>query len=249
MEEKIQKLVADFLIEYQKEHGDMHIWRTPLVGYADPYHPYLRNLNNIVYEGHRMPEEFLPDVTAVLCVFVPFTREVEESNHFSKSNAPSKVWAEAYDASFKMFDALGEYLVDEIGKLGYKAVIPTGVGMLSELLRSNWSQRHIAYTAGLGTFGINNMLITKEGCCGRYFNMVTNLPMKTGKPLEKEMCLYKQNGSCKVCVEHCTAGALTTEGFDRFKCNKVLEGNLKVAGEEVCGKCVTEIPCAFRGFA
>lgn len=32
---------------------------------------------------------------------------------------------------------------------------------------SEWSHRHAAYIAGLGIFGINNMLITNKGCVGR----------------------------------------------------------------------------------
>ena len=128
---------------------------------------------------------------------------------------------------------------------------------------SDWSQRHIAYAAGLGTFGLNNMLITKKGCCGRYSTLITNLDIKPDRPLEQELCLYKRKLKCQICVNNCPIGALTAEGYDRQKCYYLCKKNAEVYtdfgssyltedgdkansdGSEVCGKCVTGSPCAF----
>ena len=65
------------------------------------------------------------------------------------------------------------------------------------------------------------MLITKTGCCGRYSTIVTNLDVQADSPLEEEYCLYKKNGTCGVCVQHCPSGALTFDGFNRYKCYDV----------------------------
>lgn len=63
-------------------------------------------------------------------------------------------------------------------------------------------------------------------------------------------------------MKRCPSGALTPEGFDRHKCYAVLlknaaiynnlgtsytdaNGNAVSSGSDVCGKCVTSIPCAF----
>ncbi len=107
------------------------------------------------------------------------------------------------------------------------------------------------------------MLITKVGCCGRYNTIVTNLDVKADSPLKEELCLYKKNGSCGICVKHCPSGALTLDGYDRHKCYIVLRKNGELytefgssytdesgddpnsVGSEVCGKCVVNTPCTF----
>ena len=100
--------------------------------------------------------------------------------------------------------------------------------------RSRWSQRHVAYLAGHGTFGLNNMLISDAGSVGRYFSIVTGLELPVGGPVLQERCLWKQDGSCGLCVQRCEAGALTTESFDRFKClARCLENMQKYPGADV----------------
>lgn len=36
----------------------------------------------------------------------------------------------------------------------------------------------------MGPFGVNNILITKVECCGRYSTIVTNLDVEPDSPLE-----------------------------------------------------------------
>jgi len=136
-----------------------------------------------------------------------------------------------------------------------------------ERLVSHWSHRHFAYLAGLGTFGINNMLITRSGGCGRYTSVVTDLDITPGQPLETEYCLYKKNGKCGACLRRCPTAALTaadgTSHYDRHKCFAILKKNAEAyqdfgssytnedgransVGSEVCGKCTVHVPCALR---
>ena len=128
-----------------------------------------------------------------------------------------------------------------------------------ERLARDWSQRHFARAAGLGTLGINNMLITPSGCCGRLGSIVTALDAVPDTPLEDELCIYKRSRRCRACVLRCGSGALTEQGFDRRKCYAVVRENAArftdlgssygdepgTEGSEVCGKCTTCIPCAF----
>lgn len=79
--------------------------------------------------------------------------------------------------------------------------------------RSKWSQRHVAYVCGHGTFGLNNMLISDRGCVGRYYSIITALPIETDPVVTEERCLYKRNGGCKLCVKRCVAEALTEKEF------------------------------------
>ncbi len=74
---------------------------------------------------------------------------------------------------------------------------------------------------------------------------MADIPVEPGHHLEEENCLYKSRGICRKCVDNCFSGALTVEGFDREKCFAACEKNLAVYGVDVCGKCDTNIPCAF----
>lgn len=241
----ITVIVREYVDEYPRENKISHLWREPLVGFADVNHPYICNLPYVVSETHRMPEDFMPAPTVIISYFIPFKKELADTNINVPEHAASKEWAEAYGITNTMMGRLNECLAGRLNEMGYRAAVPQNIGMMVSELKSPWSQRHIAYAAGLGTFGINNMLITKEGCCGRYNSIVADIPVDADQPLEKENCLYKSRGICKKCVANCFSGALTTEGFDRHKCYEACEKNMKVYGVDVCGKCDTNIPCAF----
>lgn len=243
---QIETLVTDYVKNYREENKLPEIWRTPLVGYADAYDPYIQKLPEIVTKAHKLPQDFMDNPRVVISYFIPFTKELERTNVGVEDNSASKEWADAYKSTNAMMASLNEYLAEKINELGGRAAITEGIGMLYDILKSNWSQRHIAYAAGLGTFGINNMLITKEGCCGRYNSIVADIPVTPDGHLTEENCLYKRKGICKKCVSNCFSGALTVEGFDRHKCFSACEKNLDVWGVDVCGKCVTDIPCAFK---
>lgn len=103
--------------------------------------------------------------------------------------------------------------------------------------------------AGLGSFGLNNMLITDKGCCGRVGTIVTNIKISCRKIENRERCLYKAKGICKKCVERCVNNALKVDGFDRHKCYEMCLYNAEVHKEiglaDVCGKCLVNVPCSF----
>ena len=266
MKDELKKAVsnqaAEFVEEYQKNTGFI-IWRKPLVGFAAADHPYIEKLKEVIGPDHVLPGEVLPDASVVVACFVPFTRKLAETNRVDDVYA-SEEWARAYETTNAMLGELNQALIRFLEDEGYRgAVSPEAFTFDQKLLKSNWSHRHFAYAAGLGTFGMNNMLITKAGCCGRYTTVVTNLDVEPDDICREELCLYKKDGSCGVCMKHCPSGALTPEGYDRQKCYGILkknamkytefgssyvdeEGKANSAGSEVCGKCVVYAPCTCR---
>ena len=263
MKQKIHQWIIDFIKAYEKREEIQTKWGTPLVGFADANHPYIQNLPHLITEGHGLPQDVLPDASIVLAYYVPFTRELAKTND-TGTIFSSPDWALAYEETNAMFLKLNAFLIEKLSEHGYKAGIsPKTKTFDQKKLISEWSYRHFAYAAGLGTFGINNMLITKQGCCGRYNTIVTNLDVEPDHPVDGEYCLYKKNGSCGICMKHCPAGALTPEGFARQKCYAILCKNAEIytdfgssytdetgtaansVGSDVCGKCVTQSPCAF----
>lgn len=244
------------------------IWQEPLVGFADAGSEYIRSLKTIVHPDHQMPEDVITDAGTVICYFVPFEKWVAESN--SREAMASPQWAESYELTNAMMGRLNEHLIETIHKLGYEAkTAPEAAVFYRDEVISHWSFRHIAYAAGLGTFGLNNMLITDKGCSGRYNCLVTNLDLEADSPKKEEACLYIKNGTCGACMVKCPARAISTDRFDRHKCYEQCLRNASVYtefgssyagscgdeeqqdetdnyGSEVCGKCIAGMPCAYR---
>ena len=244
--EQILEHIHAFVREYQKERELTARWKQPLMGFADVNSPYIRSLKELISPTHYLPEEFLPDCKTILCYFFPFTEEIARSNE--EGEEPSAVWVRAYQETNQMFAELNQSLAELFASWGYRAVSPDPVGMIDEdHIYSNWFQRHIAYAAGLGTFGMNNMLITEAGTCGRFYSLITDYPADTDGPVPEERCLYKRNGSCGLCVRRCPVHALTLEsGFDRVACQRHLVEFEKRLGADVCGKCTLQLPCTYR---
>ena len=239
--------IGAYIADYRRRHDFWAAdWKTPLVGFADASSPYFAKLRELVSPNHYLPADVLPEASVVLSYFLPFREEIGRSNQ--ESDKPSAVWAAAYNETNQMFADLNAHLVRFVESLGYQAASPAKAGMIdSRHIYSNWSQRHVACAAGLGTFGVNNMLITEQGACGRLSSIVTSLPVTPDQPAAAEYCLYKRNGTCGACVRRCPIGALSlTDGFDRLRCHLHLEEFKKEFEAGVCGKCAMGMPCTFR---
>ncbi len=255
----IKEILTGEVIKFVRGTG-LDIWKTPLVGFADVHHPYIRNIRKYAGSRHQMPEDVMPDASIVMVYFLPFRDELVKQNRGGEF--ASAEWARIYEETNSMFPQLNDHMIKVIEKLGYAAEQASEAPIFyRDEIMSHWSFRHFAYAAGLGTFGMNNMLITADGCAGRINGIVTNLDVETGTPQEEEACLYKRSGKCGLCMKICPAGALTEAGYDRKKCYAQCLKNAEVhtgfgssysdgsgvqIGSEVCGKCVAGMPCALR---
>ena len=257
---EIEREVHEFVRAYDASGELKDKWGKPLVGYADVEHPYIKDLPNIVHKSHQMPREVLPEATVVMVYYVPFQPWVAKGNRQGELASPC--WAQIYEETNAMFPKLNEHMIRFLESRGYRgAAAPQSTVFYRDEVISHWSFRHFAYAAGLGTFGLNHMLITESGCAGRLNALVTNLDVPAGEPKKEEACLYKRNQSCGVCVSRCPAGALTMEGYDRYRCFAQCLKNAAVytqfgnsyaseeggkaadSGSEVCGKCLAGLPC------
>ncbi|MBQ0080024.1 MAG: 4Fe-4S binding protein [Alistipes sp.] len=108
---------------------------------------------------------------------------------------------------------------------------------------SNWSERHVAYISGMGTFGLSKGLITKRGVSGRYGSVITNVDF----PITKRDYegLYDYCTMCGKCIEQCPANAISFEnGKDHHKCSSYFDTvRIKYAPRFGCGKCQVTTPC------
>jgi len=256
--EEVNRLVREYDRRLNLPGG---LWDEVLVGAADVCTPYIRNLRRDIDPGHQMPEEVLPDAKTVLVWYVPFKSDIVNGN--GCKGLATADWARAYELTNTMLGDLNDRMIAFLASMGFRGTVaPEALKYDRDRVISHWSQRHLACAAGLGTFGLNNMLITAKGCSGRLSSLVTNIPadeIETGMPQTVEKCRYKRDGSCGLCADRCETGALTRSGFDRHKCNRQCLKNAAVhraygssycadgceIGSEVCGKCLSGLPCSF----
>lgn len=188
MENLIENLIIEFVKNYAKEQNTKTKWLTPIVGFADSNDPEFLELKEIISEKHLTPKEVLSESKSVICYFLPFSKEINLGN--VKPGLASETWAISYVETNKMIEKLNDYLSEKLGEMNYIcSKIPPTHNFDKEKLISNWSHRHVAKIAGLGTFGLNNMLITEKGCNGRFGSLITSAKLKPSEKPNYEYCL------------------------------------------------------------
>lgn len=222
------------------------IYRTPLVGFASANDPVFHELKSQQPEFFLLPTDILPKAQTVVTFFLPFIKEVIESN--KTGDRPSHTWALAYDTTNKLLADISKGLCQWSEAEAVKAASfqPT-YKFDTELVMAQWSHRHSAFACGLGTFGLNELIITPKGCGGRFGTVFLETalePSSRGGVTHK--CL-KDTG-CTFCMDRCPVQALSGTGFARHICYRHL---LDCTGDfpdlpsvEICGKCATG-PCAY----
>ncbi|WP_440956856.1 epoxyqueuosine reductase [Methanosarcina sp. Mfa9] len=222
-------------------------YREPLVGFASAEDPIFDEMKDTIGQHHMHPKEVFPGAKTVVSFFLPFEEKLVDLNW--KSPGPVKEWIRAKSETESLIKKINEKLTAELAGEGINAVVPTAA---FDYAKSDfdvaWSHKSAAYAAGLGTFGVHHMLITKAGCAGRFGTLLISAEVPpTPRPTE-EFCRYKKGERCLICVDRCPAGALKVTGLDREKCLRYLEKNALAFPElqdMACGKCATG-PCALR---
>ena len=249
MHDEIFRLIQKAIIEHESTNTTFGIWKEPIVKIISAKNKRIETLKNSVSKDHLMPEDILPNAKSIISFFIPFKENIAESN--VTGNMASENWAVAYIKTNELIKKINDMIEILLEREKYKVgKIPATHNFNEKSLISNWSHRHIAYIAGIGTFGINNMLITKNGCCGRFGSIITewapNEYEQTGEV--KEKCLYKINGSCGLCQKNCMINAYANGKFNRHKCYEQCLKNAKyyqsMGKADVCGKCLVGLPCS-----
>lgn len=226
-------------------------YREPLVGFAPADDPLWQTLKEKTGGTHLLPSELMGGARTVVAFFLPFSEEMVK-----RSRAEDKIptsWATAYVETNALINSIIKELIEKLSHLGVKgAAQPATHNFNKTKLVAGWSHRSAAALAGLGSLGLNRMLITKQGCAGRCGSFVVDVEIPATEKDPGGCCLYFEKGSCGVCVKKCATSALQFSGegefasLDRQRCYKVLLENEAATGADACGKCVIFGPCALR---
>lgn len=233
----------------------MRIYDAPLFKAASADDPLFAELRQpeIVHPDVMLPTDWLPGAKTVISFFLPFTESIRKSNTLSHFY-PSDEWLHGRIEGQMMTALFADHLKDRLIQNGYQAIYPVADSrykMLEEF-KSNWSERHVAYVCGLGTFSLSKGLITEQGVAGRFGSIVTDCPIQ---PTDRPYATPFENCTmCGMCARTCPAQAIDYNkgvifGKDHPTCSAYLD-KLKLAphgpNQRVrygCGKCQVGVPC------
>ncbi len=269
----IRRLIGDFVTA--SAANDLgratpeKIWDSPLVGYAagdDPlFDHYVAHIGDFYLTPIDIYRRSFPNDAAtgagelaVISWILPATgaTRAEQANH---RKHPSERWARTRLLGEQFNEALRRHVVDALAAADVSAVAP----MLTPFWErksegpyapcSNWSERHAAHAAGLGTFGLCDGLITPVGKAVRVGSVVAKLNIPpTERPYHdhRAYCLFYSHDLCGRCIPRCPVGALSADGHDKQKCMQYTEVGMNAVMEKrygidtyACGLCQADVPC------
>lgn len=221
----------------------IQIYDEPLIGIASSFDPLWEQLkeSQVIGPHHLSPEEWMVGAKSVISYFLPFTESIRTSNR--SKGLPSKEWLYGRYEGEMFNNSVRSFIVDEIKASGAKALAPALDKRMENINHvSNWSERHAAFIAGLGTFSLNDSLITTSGAAGRLGSVIVDCELEPKPRAYNEIDEYCNQ--CGECISRCPPGAITENGKDNKVCSKFLDKMLKLNEPRYgCGKCQTGVSC------
>ena len=268
----ITNVIKDFVT--QSPLNDMgfeepeRIFDTPLVGFSsgtDPlYDEYKSHIGSFYFTPLELFTESFPekkytaeDLTVISWI-IPSTA-VTRNEHGAQKRYPSERWARTRDLGEKFNNAIRIQVVEQLKGAGVAGVAPLLAPHWARYSEgpyapcSNWSERHAAYAAGLGTFGLCDGLITPVGKAVRIGSVIAAIQIPPSpRPYDDHhaYCLHFTENICRKCIPRCPIKALSQEGHDKKPCMQYVEHTMnkyikKEYGLETyaCGLCQCNVPC------
>lgn len=267
--ESLQALLADYVESssdnaiqeewaLQKDIAGMRMWDAPLVGIAradDPLFDVIHDDDRMLGETFRTPQRWLDGAKSVISIFYPHTAEVRESN-WHDLDVPSDPWLHGRIEGHDFIHAADNLVAHWLEQNGYATRIPALEPSLVVRKRdpedavgrpmfvSSWSERHVAFVCGLGTFGLSAHLITKAGVSGRFGSIITTAEIEPSpRPYGDDP--YAHCTRCGACTRRCPVDAISLEGGKDYQvCWEYLEQTkIRFKPRYGCGKCQHRVPC------
>jgi hypothetical protein len=242
-------------------------WAAPMVGFAKGDDDVWELFKDVVGPYHWTPQEAFalafpdadvaPAELAVIAWVLPQT-EATKVDQRQRTEFPAERWARSRIYGEQFNDRLRQHVVGALRARGVDAVAPfllpqwESRDSVEYTIASTWSERHAAYAAGLGTFGLCDGLITPRGKAMRVGSVVARMTLTaTPRPYtgRGDYCLFYAQGTCGECIDRCPVGAISESGHDKRACQAHLRRTAayvrRTYGFEGygCGLCQTGVPC------
>ena len=270
----IEATIRDFCASDQNSlhfADDEPAWDSPLVGYASGDDPLFVRIKKDIgpfywspLEAFKLawPDEEVSAADLSVIVYVLPQTELTRRAQRLADELPSERWARSRYYGEQFNRSLRVHLANLLTRKGCPAVAPERLNEFAYQqsaaygIASNWSERHTAWVAGLGTFGLSDGLITSVGKAVRFGSVVTKLslpPTPRSYTGHLEWCLWYAKGTCGACQKRCPVSAISEAGHDKPACfdyiRKVTAPYVQKhygLGDTPCGLCQVKIPCEHR---
>jgi len=201
-------------------------WETP------PFLPWVPK------EFH--PQSIYPEAKSVIVIGLPISLPVLETS-------PSIYYRELYTTVNSLLDQYTYRLANFLNENGKASIfVPRdGYGSIQVLVENPiafFSHRHAALLAGLGTFGVNNMILTPEyGPRVRFGSILSSADLPPDHVLETQLCNH-----CMLCVKTCPSNSINREDYPKGLTDKKICSNYSAELNKhyvsPCGICVKVCP-------
>jgi hypothetical protein len=274
----LEKKIKDYVVRSPDNRLEAFdndaIFDEPLVGFADGYDAIFADYKKTIGDMHLTPPQALTAQmendgksfnesapVGVISIIFPIAEKTRLGMR-AETECTTVRWNHTRWLGQDLVRKTCYYLIDLLQKLGYNAVAP-GLGKSFSFRRvegkiaSSWSERHIAYAAGMGTFGLSDAFISERGVAIRCGSVVCDVALATTPRIydgEYANCLFFVDGSCRRCMERCPGGAIDEQGHDKNKCSATMRNandlaeklgrkSAMVGRYASCGLCMTKVPC------
>jgi len=243
-------------------------WGAPLVAFASAADPLFAQLKAEIGEFYWTPDEAFalahpqapaaPSELSVISWILPQTAATLQEQRLA-TELPSRRWSLVREFGEAFNCSLRTHLVHELAEDDIPAVAPERLPGFDYRrsprfgIASNWSERHTAYIAGHGTFGLSDGLITPLGKAMRCGSVVARLELPaSSRPYHglHDYCLWYAKGSCGVCMQRCPVNAISADGHDKDACKEYIRNVTAPYARQhygvsatPCGLCQAAIPC------
>ncbi|MCR5649077.1 MAG: hypothetical protein K6F67_06045 [Oscillospiraceae bacterium] len=249
--------VKDLNVAHMPVEGvDLPILDAPIIGFAAADDPLFDSFKDpqIIGSNFLTPLERMPEAKTVVVFYFSFTEEIR-SRHRACTEAQSEAWNEGYGGHGKVVVAFAKGMMAALENEGVGVVNPTWDmehpttttpffnGDEDDLaFNVPWSTRHVAFVAGLGTFGVHKHIITEKGCCGAMVTLLLDCELEPTPRAYTDP--YEYCSHCGACTTRCPLHAITMEHLRNLKkCAGRTRELMAISGKGNCAKCMVGVPC------
>ena len=231
------------------DYAGMRIFDLPIFAFGCPDDELFNKFKSPeIIGGHfRRPREWLPSVKTVISFFLPYCERIRTANS-QDYLWPAEEWLHGRIEGQLLVKEMSEQIQKILLDAGYESLVPLLDPRLEnqngeDKFTSNWSERHVAFVCGLGTFGLSKGLITEKGICGRFGSVLTAADLP--KDVRSYKDTYEYCTMCGECIPHCPSGSISLDkGKDNALCSAFLGKTMqKYSPRYGCGKCQVNVPC------